>query len=191
MNKTIIHSTVCIQQQHIDIHRNLIISSRIWQKYANKQWNDQIKKQQWHNNSIKQENVTNSWTIKKNLQFVHKKMRIYYNLQHENIFTFKMKQKIYLSHKNFKIKQSYKKLDYQKMKTFKIKWQIELITFKLELSKHSKTHLIVHTVLLESASDNTKLTKIINIEKYKNQNYIVEKILKKNQIDRINHYLVK
>ena len=59
--------------------------------------------------------------LKKNLQFVHKKIKVYYNLWYENIFMFKMKQKIYLSHKNFKIKQSCKKFDYQKMKVFKIK----------------------------------------------------------------------
>jgi len=104
---------------------------------------------------------------------------------------FRTEQKIYLSHKNFKTKQSCKKLDYQKMKAFKIKWQIKLMTFELELSKHSKAHLIIHIILIESASENAKLIKIINVEKYKNQNYIVEKILKKNQINKINHYLVK
>ena len=77
------------------------------------------------------------------------------------------------------------------MRTFKVKQQTKSIIFELELSKHSKTHFIIHTVLLESASENTKLTKIMNIEKYENQNYIVEKILKKNQINEINHYLVK
>ena len=46
-------------------------------------------------------------------------------------------------------------------------------------------------MLLESASDNVKIVKIMNIEKYENQNYIVEKILKKSQIDETNHYLVK
>ena len=65
------------------------------------------------------------------------------------------------------------------------------MTFELELSKHSKAHLIIHIILIESASENAKLIKIINVEKYKNQNYIVEKILKKNQINKINHYLVK
>ena len=64
LNRIAIHSIVCIQQQHTDIHRNLIISSRIWQKYANKWWNDQIKKKQWTSNSARQENVTDSWTIK-------------------------------------------------------------------------------------------------------------------------------
>ena len=65
------------------------------------------------------------------------------------------------------------------------------MTFKLELFKHSKAHLIVHAVLLESASDNAKITKIMNVKEYENQNYVVKKILKKNQINETNHYLVK
>ena len=65
------------------------------------------------------------------------------------------------------------------------------MTFELELSEHSKAHLIVHTALLKSASDKAKLTKIMNVKKYENQNYVVKKILKKNQINRTNHYLVK
>ena len=77
------------------------------------------------------------------------------------------------------------------MRAFKIKQQTELIIFKLKLFKHFKTHLIIHIILLESASDNTELAKIINVKKYKNQNYVVEKILKKNQINKTNHYFVK
>ena len=63
--------------------------------------------------------------------------------------------------------------------------------FKLKLFKHSKTYFIVYIVLMKSASDNAKITKIMNAEKYENQNYVVEKILAKNQIDEINHYLMK
>src|SRR5204863_10146761 len=129
--------------------------------------------------------------LKKNLQFIHKKMRVYYNLQHENIFTFKTEQKIYLSQENFKTKQSCEKLNYQKMRIFKIKQQIRSVTFELELSEHSKTHLIVHAALLKSASNKVKLAKIMNIKKYENQNYVVKKILEKNQINNTNHYLVK
>ena len=60
-----------------------------------------------------------------------------------------------------------------------------MITFKLKLSEHFKTHFIVHITLLKSASDNAKLMKIMNVKKYENQNYIVEKILTKNQINKI------
>ena len=118
-------------------------------------------------------------------------MKIYYNLQHENIFIFKMKQKIYLSWENFKIKQSCKKLNYQKMRVFKIKKQTESVTFKLKLLKHFKAHFIVHAALLKSASDKAKLTKIMNVKEYENQDYVVEKILKKNQINKTDHYFVK
>ena len=65
------------------------------------------------------------------------------------------------------------------------------MTFELELSEHSKAHFIVHAALLKSASDKVKLMKIMNIKKYENQNYIIEKILKKNQIDETNHYFIK
>ena len=44
------------------------------------------------------------------------------------------------------------------------------MTFELELFKHFKAHLIIHAALLESASENTKLAKIMNVKKYKNQN---------------------
>ena len=77
------------------------------------------------------------------------------------------------------------------MKAFKMRWQTESVTFELELSEHSKAHLIVHVILLKSASDNAKLMKIMNVEKYENQNYVVEKILEKNQIDETDHYFIK
>ena len=46
-------------------------------------------------------------------------------------------------------------------------------------------------MLLESASENAKLAKIMNIEEYENQNYVIERILMKDQIDKIDHYFVK
>ena len=104
---------------------------------------------------------------------------------------FKTEQKIYLSWENFKTKWFCEKLDYWRMRAFKIKWQIRSVTFELELLEHSKAHLIVHAALLKSASDKARLAKIMNIEKYENQNYVVERILEKNQIDRTNYYLVK
>ena len=77
------------------------------------------------------------------------------------------------------------------MRAFKIKWQTESVTFELELSEHFKAHLIVHAALLKSASDNAKLMKIMNVEEYENQNYVVERILEKEQINSMNHYFVK
>ncbi len=53
------------------------------------------------------------------------------------------------------------------------------MTFELELFKHSKTHLIVHVILLESVSESIKLMKIMNVEEYENQDYIIERILER------------
>ena len=102
-----------------------------------------------------------------------------------------MKQKIYLSWENFKTKQFCEKLNYWKIKAFKIKQQTELVIFELKLSEYSRTHFIVHVTLLKSVSDNAKLMKIMNVKEYENQNYVVEKILEKSQIDETDHYFVK
>ena len=51
------------------------------------------------------------------------------------------------------------------MRAFKVKQQIKSVTFELELSKHSKAHFIIYIVLLKSASEKAKLTKIMNIKK--------------------------
>src|SRR5947207_4791739 len=142
------------------------------------QINDEIIKLKNNNNMIIQQDKKMQQIhkqLKKNLQFIHEKMKIYYNLQHENISTFRTEQKIYLSQENFKTKQLCKKLNYQKMRAFKIKQQIKSVTFELELSEYFKAHLIVHVMLLKSVSDNTKLIKIMNIKKYENQNYVVKK----------------
>ena len=87
--------------------------------------NDEIIKLKKNNKTAIQQDKK-MWQIheqlKKNLQFVHKKMKIYYNLWHENIFMFRTEQKIYLSWENFKTKQFCKKFNYQKMRAFKVKW---------------------------------------------------------------------
>ena len=63
--------------------------------------------------------------------------------------------------------------------------------FELELSEHSRAYFIVHVTLLKPASDDAKIARIMNVKKYENQDYVIKKILAKNQIDEIDHYLVK
>ena len=66
------------------------------------------------------------------------------------------------------------------MKAFKIKQQIKSVTFELKLLKYLKIYLIIHIMLIKSALENTRLTKIMNVKEYENQNYVVERILEKN-----------
>ena len=148
----------------------------------NMQINNKIIKLKNNNNMTIQQDKK-MWQIheqlKKDLQFVYKKMKIYYNLWYENIFTFKTKQKIYLSCKNFKTKQLCKKLDYQKMKAFKMKQQTELVTFELKLSKYSKIHFIIHIMLLESALKNAKIVKNHECQKIQKSRLCCEKNISK------------
>ena len=64
------------------------------------QVNDQMNKSKNNNDMTIQQNKKMQQIhkqLKKNLQFIYKRMKIYYNLHHENISTFVMRQKIYLS----------------------------------------------------------------------------------------------
>jgi len=73
----------------------------------NMQINDEIIKLKENNEQAIQQDKK-MWQIhkqlKKNLQFIYEKIKIYYNLWYENISTFRTEQKIYLSQENFKIK---------------------------------------------------------------------------------------
>ena len=85
-------------------------------EYDRNMWiNDEMIKSKKNNEAAIQHDKK-MWQIhkqlKRDLQFVCEKMKMYYNLWHKNIFMFKTEQKIYLSHKNFKTKQFNEKLDY-------------------------------------------------------------------------------
>jgi hypothetical protein len=58
---------------------------------------------------------------------------------------------VYLLRINIKIKRKSDKLNFKKLKLFKIEKELRPVIFKLELLKEMKIHLIFHIVLLESA----------------------------------------
>ena len=118
-------------------------------------------------------------------------MKIYYNLWHENILNYKKKQKIYLSWDNLQTKWSCEKLDFKWLEAFRIKKQHESVTFELKLFKETRVYSIFHAALIESASDNALIAKIMNIEEYKDQDYDIESILVQEEINEETHYLMK
>ena len=71
---------------------------------------------------------------------------------------------VYLLRKNIKTKQSSNKLNYIKLGLFKIKDKLGLVTFQLNLLKRIRIYLVFHVLLLELASDNTRL-ELIQINK--------------------------
>ena len=63
---------------------------------------------------------------------------------------------VYLLRKNIKTKRSSDKLDYTKLGPFKIQEKLEPVTFRLELLRHMRIHLVFHISLLEKAPENVK-----------------------------------
>ena len=62
------------------------------------------------------------------------------------------------------------------------------MTFELKLSRDIiLVYPVFHIVLLKPAPENTLLAKIIDIERYKDQDYKIKRILAKNKINRVNH----
>lgn len=63
----------------------------------------------------------------------------------------KQRKKVYLLHKNIKTTKSSKKLNYIKIKPFKVIQDLKNINYRLKLSKNSQIHLIFHVLVLKSA----------------------------------------
>ena len=63
---------------------------------------------------------------------------------------------VYLLRKNIKTKRPSDKLDHTKLGPFKIQDKLGLVTFRLELPKGMRIHLVFHISLLEPALDNAR-----------------------------------
>ena len=82
------------------------------------------------------------------MKYINKKRFKRLNLKKEGI--------IYLLRKNIKIKRFSNKLNYTKLKPFKIIEKLELIMFKLKLLLYIRIYLVFHILLLEKVFKNIK-----------------------------------
>ena len=87
----------------------------------------------------------------------------YYNKKCSIKFTFKKKNKVYLLHYNIKIKWLNNKLNYKKLKFFKIKKILELINYKLILFKIINIYSIFYISFLKLTSLNAFIMPITKI----------------------------
>lgn len=76
---------------------------------------------------------------------------MYYNQQHQKAPEFKKRNKVYLFRKNIKTQRPNNKLDFKKIRSFKIKEQIRKVNYKLKLPENMQIHSIFHIFLLELA----------------------------------------
>ena len=92
----------------------------------------------------------------------------------------KERDKVYLLQKNIEITRSSSKLNYVKIKSFKIIRSIKEVSFKLELSKEmQQKYSVFHVLLLKSVSDSMSvLRQVLNNYFIKQENwYKVKKVL--------------
>jgi len=116
------------------------------------------------------------------MQFIIKKIKIYYNKTRFKDITLK-KKKVYLFIRNIATKRLNKKINYKKIRLFKVKKSIKGINFKFDLLKIIKIHPMFYISFLKLINNKTPITKIS--KKYIKGFFIydVEEILNKQNIN--------
>src|SRR4051794_7753601 len=103
----------------------------------------------------------------------------YTNVKRSKGLSLSKRDLVYLIHKNIKIKRSSSKLDYIKLKPFKIKEKKGLVTFILNLLKDIKIYLIFYISPLKLVLKNVKLVILVLLNKdILNYKYEIEYVLK-------------
>lgn len=82
---------------------------------------------------------------------------IYINKKRTTKLILKKREIIYLFRRNIKIKRSSNKLNYTKLELFRIKEKLELIIYRLELTKEIRIYSIFYIFLLKLVLDNARL----------------------------------
>jgi len=83
------------------------------------------------------------------VKLVQKRIRKYYNLKKSKGLDLKEGDKVWLLHKNFKLRQLSKKLNYIKIGLFKITRKISEAIYRLDLPVKIKIYLVQYIVMLE------------------------------------------
>ncbi|KAL8411455.1 hypothetical protein RB596_000918 [Gaeumannomyces avenae] len=111
--------------------------------------------------------------------------------------TFKEGDSVYLSRREqgkpstfgIKTKKPSDKLDYKKLKPFKVLKKISNVNYELQLPPTMHNHPVFHVSLLEPAPPGRETNELVEVDP--KQEYEVESILEDSVIDGIKHYLVK
>jgi len=76
------------------------------------------------------------------VKLIQKRIRKYYNLKKSKGLDLKEGDKVWLLYKNFKLRQLSKKLDYVKIKLFKIVVKISEVIYRFDLLAKIKVYLV-------------------------------------------------
>jgi hypothetical protein len=97
---------------------------------------------------------------------------------------------IYLLRKNIKTTRLSNKLEYTKIGPYKIKEKLGPVTFKLDLLRGVRIHLVFYILLLEPAYNNTLLGPSHIDKETQEPLYEVDHIIRHKNINGHSHYLV-
>ena len=102
--------------------------------------------------------VTEMWTLhkklKQDIEFLSHRSVFYHNKHYAEASMLKKRDKVYLLWKNIETTRSSNKLNYVKIRSFKIIRNIKEVSFELKLLKDMQwKHSVFYVSLLESASD--------------------------------------
>ena len=87
--------------------------------------------------------------LTENIQFIAAKLILYYNKYHNIKPTLKKGNKVYLIQRNIKIKKPSDKLDYKKIRLYKIKKVKSPINYEFALFNNINIYLVFYIFLLE------------------------------------------
>ena len=107
--------------------------------------------------------------LKQDIKFLSHRLAFCYNKYYAEASILKKRDKVYLLRKNIKITRLSEKLNYIKIKSFKIVRNIKHISFKLNLlEKIKRKYLVFHVLLLKST-----LKKVL-VLRYTSDNYLIK-----------------
>ena len=89
--------------------------------------------------------------LSKNITFLNIKIAKYFNSKRVKKLTFKEKNRVFLLYKNIKTKKLSRKLNYIKIKLFKIFKVVSLVNYRLKLPKIIRIYPVFHVLLLKLA----------------------------------------
>jgi hypothetical protein len=146
-------------------------------------------KQKSHNGQITAEQMKDFHKIlQMNMEFMNSRAKQYYDNRRQEAPLIREGKKVFLLQQNIKTKQPCNKLDYKKLRSFRIREKIRPLNYKLELPETMRIHLIFHVLLLEKAPQNTRQQEVKVEPEIK---YEVDRILDHDKINGQEQYLVK
>ena len=125
------------------------------------------------------------------IAFIILQLAKYYNKKRSIELTLKEGDKVYLLYKNVKIQQPSSKLDYKKLRPFRIEKVIELVNYQLAIPKSIKKYLVFYRSLLELALPSALNVLAMLTEIKDDKPYNVETVLDSKYVRHKLQYLIK